>query len=163
MKILNYIEVIGLFYTGVQCECKGDPNNYTDIVWIGEPISQAELDQHILDQARIDKITEMSHETRIRIESGFPSSALGSEHFYDSELEDQLNLIGSVTAGTDTYYACTEVATGIKAYRFHTIAQLRVIIEDGKNVKLINLQQFNTARDNVMAATTLAEIEAVTL
>ena len=135
--MIDYIDVISKHYPNIQCETKGEPDNYGAIVWVsGGVISKEELDSQALNQAKAEHTQALSDEAERRIRSGFWSNALGSPHFYDSDIEDQINLIGVVTVGTDSPYACRPGSqTALKQYIFHTAAQLRQVAEDGKQVK----------------------------
>ncbi len=98
----------------------------------------------------VKKINSLSTACEVAIESGFVSDALGSEHTYQSERDDQLNLIGSSSAGVDMLYKCAD-ANGAWAYRQHTAVQLKQVLADGAAVKLGYLQRFGQLRDQVTA------------
>lgn len=88
------------------------------------------------------------------ITSGFWSSALGQQHQYASQLDDQLNLTGAILAGVDTPFACRD-SQGVKDFRPHTIVQLRQVGDDFTSVKLALLQKANSLKqllDQALAA-----------
>lgn len=123
-----------------------------------------------LDEIKQRKIDELSKLCGLAIVGGFQSDALGTTHVYDSELEDQLNLVGSVTAtaptdsnpnGISQYYACRELRTGVKTYKLHTHQQLKRIAEDGAQVKLYWLQQFAMKKYEVQLQTTSSGVRAI--
>jgi len=101
------------------------------------------------------------------IVSGFPSSALGSEHIYQSEETDQLNLIGVVLDGTDASFKCgiveiiddKEITTW--SWKAHTIEQLKTVFSDGKKRKEELLLQANTLKVQIENATTKEAVEAI--
>ena len=167
--MITYIEAISAFYPNYQVSSLS--NEYADINWGSfQPISQAELDTKILELAKSKKIQELSDACESSIISGFESSAVGEAHIYDSEAVDQINLIGAVTStaptpaepmGYSIYYACRDVATGAKEYHEHTHFQLRQVLADGAQVKLTHLQTFHMKRLAVMAATSVAQVEAI--
>ena len=125
---------------------------YAGITWIvGGPIAQNELEIKILDLAKELRTAEVSQDCENFIMSGFQSDALGTPHIYDSEFVDQINLVGALIMtspfgddvdGYSIYYACRDVATGVKNYYPHTYPILRKVIYDGSMFKLENLQKF---------------------
>lgn len=169
---MDYISIIGLEHPGVEVYCTGDPTDYDNIIW-SDPLNKltkAELDASILTLTKRNKILELSKECENVIIAGFTSSALGIEKIYDSEEVDQINLIGSVSTTTPTpaeptgytiYYACRDPETNIKSYIEHTHYQLRQVMADGATFKLVQLQRFNTLRNQVNEATTVEDIEAI--
>lgn len=110
----NYLDIIGDYYPTASAHVNaGDsPDVYTDIVWDSTSISQAELDYVKLIDVKTEKIIAFSELAREEIVVGFTSSALGTPHTYDSEPEDQLNLIGSVATSVDMYYSCRAYTQG---------------------------------------------------
>lgn len=101
-------------------------------------------------EAAVSRIAVISSACEAAIISGFPSSALGADHTYQSDRDDQLNLIGAVSAAADMLFKCAD-ATGAWAYRLHTAAQLRQVLTDGAAVKLGHLQTFATKKAQVEA------------
>lgn len=95
-----------------------------------------------------EKITDLSTACDAAIISGFVSSALGSDHTYQSDRDDQINLIGASSAGVDMPYKCADV-NGIWTYRQHTAAQLKQALADGAAAKLGHLQTFTTKKTQV--------------
>ncbi|MGH1373780.1 MAG: hypothetical protein ACRBBW_17190 [Cellvibrionaceae bacterium] len=93
-----------------------------------------------LEEAKANKLEEINTGAEQSIISGFSSDALGSEHYYQADRDDQTNLLGMVVAGSDDYFKCRDSA-GISSYRFHTIDQLKKVLADGKQVKLSYLMQ----------------------
>lgn len=167
---VNYMHIVGTYYPEKQCYTTGTVDNYYSIVWMDNiPISKAELDSKLLEDAKVQKIQELSDACQTAIVSGFLSSALGTPRLYDSQEVDQLNLVGATTA-TDKgetqafdsiYYACRDPLTGKKSYELHSNAQLKQILRDGANIKLMFLQQFNTKRQRVYEATTLEQVSSI--
>lgn len=110
-----------------------------------------------------DQILAINLACEKQITDGFWSSALGSAFFYDSQLEDQLNLTGIIQAGTDSPYPCRD-EQGVKVFRDHTAAQLQQVGDDFVQIKLQLLQKANLLKqelDAALAAVDLAAIEAV--
>ncbi len=88
---------------------------------------------------------------RTAIVGGFESSALGSPRIYDSELEDQINLIGAAGAGIDMDYSCTDPATGIKVSELHTSAQIQQVYADGVIFKAGHLNSARALKEQLDA------------
>ena len=131
------------------------------------PITEEELAELLkptLKQAKKQKISEINGKCKQEIEAGVASSALGSEHIYQSEPVDQINLMGVVLAGQDSLFKC-----GVKddkgnitwSYKQHTIAQLQQVLQDGKVHKQGLLQKANTLKTQVANATTVKDVEAI--
>lgn len=119
------------------------------------------LAQHILEEGsgiyeslllashKEKRITDISSECEADIVSGFASSALGTQHIYQSDRDDQTNLIGMVAGGTEDYFKCFDgTAWG---YKMHTATQLKQVLNDGKSVKLSKLQTFAQKKASVEA------------
>lgn len=120
--MVNYIEILGEFYPSTQAYCAGDPSVYNDITWVDSAINQAELDGIHLAKVKTDKILEFAEYARQDIVIGFTSSALGYPHEYDSEAEDQLNLIGAVATTVDMPYSCRPYSNGYQIVNMGGVA-----------------------------------------
>jgi hypothetical protein len=87
------------------------------------------------------KINESNALCKTLIESGFTSDATGTVYKYDSELEDQSNLQGSViladSTGQPVPYLCWD-SNEHKVQVLHTPAQLEKVLQDG-SVRLLYL------------------------
>jgi hypothetical protein len=97
-----------------------------------------------------------------KIVSGFSSSALESEHTYDSDRDDQLNLIGSVSQDSDVYYMCKNIQ-GISEYRLHTANQIKQVLDHGAKRKLFLLQKANTLKLTIANAATNVQLKAINI
>lgn len=109
------------------------------------------------------KIQEINTACEAQISSGFWSEATGSAFFYDSQLEDQLNLTGIIQAGTDSAYPCRD-ELGAKVFLEHTAVQLQQVGDDFIRLKLQLLQKANGLKqtlDAALAAFDVTAIEAV--
>ncbi|MBC3376678.1 hypothetical protein HU762_22305 [Pseudomonas sp. SWRI92] len=148
----------------LQAESRGNalrPDPVTGLPIIVERVALAleEVATAIYDQ----KVQEINAACEARISDGFWSSALGGAFFYDSRLEDQLNLTGIIQAGTDSAYPCRD-EKGVKVFRDHTAAQLQQVGEDFIQIKLQLLRKANDLKqtlDAALAALDVAAIEAV--
>lgn len=175
MTVRNLLDAIGEFYPELQVSCFGDPDNYGDLVSEDSQSlpSESELRGRILQGRKTAKIAELSALCARYIMDGFVSTALGSPHKYDAEDVDQINILGALAAtgprpdypdGSSMPYAVRPVVDGVyqpKLYTLHTHAQLKQVVADGAAYKLTCLQHFNELRNDVAAATTLQEIDAV--
>jgi hypothetical protein len=160
---INYIELLSKHYPDVSCYTTGDYSNYNDIIFIDQSIDKAVLDTLHAVEFKTNKIVEFSLLAQNDIVNGFYSSALGDSNYYDSQPEDQLNLIGAVASGTTMPYSCrTGGPNGIKEYKIHTNAQLVQVINDGKDVKLLALQKFNTKKNDIINAPSLEAADLIT-
>lgn len=66
----------------------------------------------------------------------FKSSATGVERIYDSEVEDQLNILALVAAGVDSYFRCA-LPGGAKENVKHTAQQMKQVFADGLKYKSV--------------------------
>ena len=123
---MKYIEIIGEYYPEYQVNSP-DAYDYDAIIWGAEqPIAKEALDAYGLVMYKTERIIEMSEQAEQDIVDGFYSTALGSPGFwYDSSQEDQLNLIGSTTAGDTSAAADVELAGCSKfGYTMHSCSTL---------------------------------------
>lgn len=172
---MNYLECLSKYFPTLEVLCFGDVNNYYDLIvqnGVNLP-PKSELDSLIFNFIKEQKILELSNKCELVVTQGFTSSALGYDHVYDSEVVDQVNIIGSVTATSPTPdypqgmpipYAVRPIENGVvqpKIYKVHTHIQLRQALADGAIFKLGCLQHFNQLRDFIYTLTTKEEVEAV--
>jgi hypothetical protein len=119
--------------------------------------------EEVATAAYNQKVQEINAACEARITGGFWSSALGPAFFYDSRVEDQLNLTGIIQAGTDSPYPCSD-EQGLKVFRDHSAAQLQQVGDDFIQIKLRLLQKANGLKqtlDTALAALDVAAITAV--
>lgn len=95
------------------------------------------------------------------IESGFISAALGTEHKYESEEIDQLNLIGAVSSGVSQPIKCSEDGGETWGYKVHTNTQLKTVLKDGAKIKAEYLQKASVLKEQIKNATSLEELEPI--
>ena len=115
----------------------------------------------ILSSAKKVKIAALSGECEKAIVSGFTSTALGTPHHYNAQYDNQMNLSILGLAGLDADYTCTDLATGVKAQRFHLAAQIHQVFLDGLAHKAGLMKKFGQLRSLVEAASTTEEVEAI--
>lgn len=112
-----------------------------------------------LDLLKEDRLILLKEECYNSIKSGFESNALGSTHTYQSDRDDQLNLIGAIASGEDTLFKCFDGSAW--SYKNHTPQQLKAVINDGKQVKLLHLQKYGTLKDKIVSALSKTELESI--
>jgi hypothetical protein len=109
---------------------------------------------HAEATARINSACEAT------ITGGFSSSALGAAHIYSSQLDDQLNLTGVILSGLDSPYACRD-ELGVKAFRPHTVKQIRRVGDDFTLFKLQMLQKALQLKQSLDQALQSGDAEAL--
>lgn len=170
--MITYIDIISRYYPEIQVELKpdGDPSNYEDIVWKDKKIEKSNLDPKFLKLYKEQKIEILSEQAKQEIISGFESNALGTTHVYDSNLEDQVNLIGSIIsvansideqAADGTWYACRD-DQNLKSYKWHTASEIVQVGQDAKRHKFNVLQYFNDLKTQISNALTKEEVDSFT-
>jgi hypothetical protein len=122
----------------------------------------------LLANAQAVQIAANSAACQSAIEAGFISSALGASHTYPSTPIDQQNLAASVLATLMPGIAANWVtplmcATGnVWSYVEHTAVQVQKVGTDGKAVITGFLIHNETLRQQILAATQVADVEALT-
>lgn len=154
--LLGFINATGDYYEGdrlafndTEVEIRPSGNyKYLDGIWT--------LDIQVLKDKKVE---ELSASCEIEIISGFISNALGTGHLYQSDRDDQLNLLG--VQGSDGAFKCS-VDNGVTwEYVLHTSAQLSTVLSDGRIFKSDLLIKFNTLKTQVVAVTTQIELDLI--
>ncbi|WP_016758585.1 DUF4376 domain-containing protein [Leptospira weilii] len=96
------------------------------------------------------------------ITAGFISSALGAPHFYSSDRDDQLNLVGLGSLNSSVSYKCTD-QNGVKEYRNHTSEQIKQVLNDGAARKAFLLQKCANLKSELQAIDTVEELDEVNI
>lgn len=81
----------------------------------------------------------ISDKAGIDIVSGFSSEVLGSEHLYDSTIQDQMNLKDALMTESKSRIRCMNVMTGKKTFVDHTSEQIKELFNDFLRFKNIIL------------------------
>ena len=113
-----------------------------------------------LETTKSDKKSELNSRCEALIVSGFTSDALGTTHTYQSDRDDQMNLIGVVSGGTGGHFKCTD-SQGVTAFVPHTAEQMSQVLQDGHVRKLQILQYCAQKKLEVDNTTTEAEVDAI--
>lgn len=121
-----------------------------------------------LDTYKAKKINKLKEACHAQIVAGFTSNTLGIDHHYPQAELDQTNMVGSVVAslipgnpvGWTTYFWCRDNA-GVWSFQPHTAAQIQQAGTDSKNSILFALSKNDKLGQQVLAATTIAEVDAI--
>ncbi|UOG61420.1 hypothetical protein [Leptospira noguchii] len=95
-----------------------------------------------------------------KIISGFVSSALGTPHFYNSDRDDQLNLLGLVSLNTSVLHKCTD-EDGVEEERKHTFDQIKQVLGDGVIRKTFLLQRCASLKAMIQFANTIEKFDQI--
>lgn len=162
-------EALSAGWPSLVWECRGDISDYNNYESQDTLPTIAEVQQVRTDLVRTCVIDSLSETCEQYIMAGFVSSALGTPHFYDAELADQINLMGGfliTLTGAGIPYAVRNINTGLKEYREHTQAQMTQVLADGAQWKLYYLNLFHQKRNYITSIphsdTAVDEIVAVT-
>lgn len=160
MRIMALLDGSGIVTNKAYENAIADFAGWIDISetpWVEEGRNLA---TQILELEKKVKTEELGRAYESHIVSGFLSSALGAAHSYQSDLEAQLNLVGSTAAGVSIPYQCTD-ANGVTATRIHTAEQMKQLLMDGANVKINALAKLRNLRGAVLSATSVNEVRAI--
>jgi len=144
-------------------DSKGEEQKITDLNIEPDPNWTVEQ-PFILEEAKIEKIADTNNAVAAEIVSGFYSTALGSKHLYQSEREDQLNLLGLASSGADLPFKCSADDGANWSYVLHTARQLKKVMSDGITHKLTALQKGEASKARVKLlpdTATQADIDAI--
>lgn len=119
-----------------------------------------------LNEVKSSKIAELTKRCASTITGGYTSNALGAKHFYPSDTNDQINMMGSVSASLlpgipedwSTPFWCMD-ENGDWARRLHSAAEIQTAGADGKAHVIACQAELDRLSQEVAAATT-AEIIA---
>ncbi len=115
-----------------------------------------------LEIAKGEKILELEAAYEDTVHTAFSSSATGTERWYPSDLEGQVNMLGAKVANTNMPYRCSLTKGGVMQFVEHTAQQLNQAFFDGVTVKLNAISNRATKILAVENATTVAQVNAIT-
>jgi len=125
-----------------------------------------------LEGAKTAQIAALSTACQVAIYAGFTSSALGAAHSYPFQDKDQTNLAASVLESTlpgnapdwTTPFWCADPSTTPATWAMlpHSAAQIQQVGRDAMAAKLAAIQRNVTLAGQVLAATTVAAVQAIT-
>ena len=119
-----------------------------------------EYDAEFIEPFRRERKIILKNKCKLLIEAGFTSSALGADHHYNSELENQTNLILAATRNTSVNYKCVD-ANNVKVPRLHTPQQINQVINDFESHRQARIDELEVFTGLIDVATTQAEIKGV--
>ena len=95
------------------------------------------------------------------INGEFGSKALGQARYYESSVEDQINLIGAVLSDQDMDYRCSASKGGIRMVFAHTAAQIKQVFLDGVAYRRAGILKLTNLEAQIATADTQNELDAV--
>lgn len=113
-----------------------------------------------LESAKAAKCEELNKKCDELLLS-FESEALGEVYVYDSELEDQLNLLGIVSANIDSFFRCRKKDESIKQNLPHSKEQLKQVYADGLSFKSKMIYRCGELKALVQNAKSLDEVASI--
>lgn len=116
-----------------------------------------------LDDLKTSKLLFINTSCETAIVGGFTSSALGYEHIYPSQRDDQLNLQGLIIDGENDFFKCkvTEDETAVWELKPHTIDQLVMVGKALKSHVKTNTARAYELKAQINAATTVEELDGI--
>ena len=94
------------------------------------------------------------------ITGGFWSAALGDRFFYETQIEDQLNLTGMILRGLGGGYVCRD-ESGATDFRDHSSDQLLQVGNEFTEFKLQRLRKANDLKQALAAARAASDLDAI--
>lgn len=169
-NVAKAITALDFIYTSVNLQLeldysKAKPNVYSDYNTTAK--EWEENTSKKISFFKGEKTEEINSDCKKKIISGFPSSALNSIHLYESEEEDQINLVGMKDRGVDLPLKCSADNGLTWEWKPHTPAQLKTVFDDGVDFKLTQLQKCASLKAQINAIdpasqTAIADINAIT-
>lgn len=114
----------------------------------------------LLADAKVLKTEKINQACEKSIISGFTSTALGTVHTYQSDRDDQINLMGLVTSEKDDLLKCKK-ESALAEWKPHTIAQLKKVFTAGATHKKTQLIKASTLKSQINNMLTVKEINEV--
>lgn len=126
-------------------------------------VNGVEIIDYGLELAKNKKLKELDDLCTSEILAGFISSALGVEHQYGFDRDDQDNLDGRMTmiAGDPTYPDTFLWKTKDAGQLFHTKTQFIKLCRDADTFKDSRIAKYWTLKPQVLNATTEDEVNAI--
>lgn len=147
------IERAGSLPAGYTLEVPGPGQIWSNGHWIDD-IPAA------IDLRYIAQVAMVNAACLQEITGGLWSAVLGDRFFYDTQLEDQLNLTGMLLRGLGGLYPCRD-ESGVKAFREHTSEQLRQIGDEFTEFRLQRLRKADALKQALAAARSASDLDAI--
>ena len=114
----------------------------------------------VLEQRYSAQLAAVNTACLQEITGGFWSAALGERYFYETQVEDQLNLTGLILRGLGGGYACRD-ESGVTDFRDHTSVQLLHVSNEFTEFKLQRLRKANELKQALAAARAASHLDAL--
>ncbi|PAU55230.1 phage tail protein [Pseudomonas sp. PICF141] len=147
------IERAGSLPTGYTLEVPGPGQIWGNGHWIDDIPAVIEL-------RYVAQLSAVNTACLQEITGGFWSAVLGDRFFYETQLQDQLNLTGMILRGLGGGYACQDQA-GVKAFLDHTAEQLRQIGDEFTEFKMQRLRKANDLKQALALARSTSDLDAL--
>lgn len=147
------IERVGSLPVGYTLEVPGPGQIWGNGHWVDDIPAVIEL-RYVAQMATVNQFCLQE------ITGGFWSAALGDRFFYDSAIEDQLNLTGLILRGIGGGYACRD-ESGRADFRDHTGDQLLQVGNEFTEFKLQRLRKANDLKQALAAARAASDLDAL--
>jgi len=148
---------------------EGSGGTYGSIKWVDNvPIAQGVLDALRplveLEVEREKATTRVNEGYALAVEAGFPSTALGTTHYYPAKRDNQIDVIGStlvaiLAPANSIPFPCVDAATGVSSEKVHSSAQWTQVFLDGVAYKQTLFNSLMTQL-GAISAMSLAELKA---
>jgi hypothetical protein len=139
------------------------PDGFYKPKWDGSAWVEGKSSDDILNEAKAAKIAELNQMCNQTILAGFTSSALGQEYHYPFDGEAQANLTGALALlNADPTLTTVEfkvLETGKLVD--HTRDQFLQVCKDAFAFKNSMIKKYHDLKDQVEAATTIEEVNAI--
>lgn len=147
------IERAGSLPTGYTLEVPGPGQIWGNGHWVDDVPAVIEL-RYVAQLAAVNMMCLQE------ITGGFWSAALGDRFFYDSAIEDQLNLTGLILRGLGGGYSCRD-ESGRSDFRDHSSDQLLQIGNEFTEFKLQRLRKSNELKQALATARAASDLDAL--
>ena len=152
-RIPMVIERVGALPAGYTLEVPGPGQIWGNGHWIDDVPA-------VIDLRYSAQLLAVNAACLQEITGGFWSAALGDRFFYDSAIEDQLNLTGLILRGFGGGYACHD-ESGRADFRGHSSDQLLQIGNEFTEFKLQRLRKANDLKQALAAARATSDLDAL--
>ena len=147
------IERAGALPVGYTLEVPGPGQIWSNGQWVDDIPTVLELRYTVqlaaVNQACLQEIT-----------GGFWSAALGDRYFYETQIEDQLNLTGLIVRGLGGVYLCRD-QSGVSDFRNHSSDELLQVGNEFTEFKLQRLRKANELKQGLAAARWASNLDAI--
>jgi hypothetical protein len=121
-----------------------------------------------IDSIKTSKLLKINNDCNTAIISGFKCSALGSEYFYYSTLEEQSSLVSIITLGIDSNFKAQKITSLNDVERKeerkqypHTLEQLKQVLGTGAVYIKAQIDKKDLLETRINNATTVEELELI--